>query len=96
MDKISSLIPKVLNKRGLKDEAQASYVVFLATEWIAEQLPALAEQVQVESMRDGVLSIETSHSAVSQEIAVQKEALLAHLNSFEGILLREVCIQRKK
>lgn len=96
MDKLSALIPKVLGKRGLTDQAQASYVVFLANEWLLDTAPQIFEAVEVTSLKDGTLYIESEHPLFSQELTQRSHDLLEHLNAFEGVSVSEVRIQRKK
>ncbi len=79
MDHISSLLPKVLKKRGLDGHAKASLVLNRCTEWLAENLPDYAQELCPTKLVDGVLFIECEHSIASQECKQQSEALLSFL-----------------
>lgn len=96
MDKISRLIPKVLNKRGLGDQAVASYVVYLAKEWFSEHLDIPLDGVHVTALSEGILCIESDHAIVSQELHQQTDELLVYLNKIDSVSVREVRIIRKK
>ena len=96
MDKISQLIPKVLEKKGLKDQASASYAVYLAIDWLHAQSGALGEHCIVTTLKDQVLTIECLHSIAMQEIHQKSDDLLSHLNSFCDISVRSISIIRSR
>lgn len=96
MDKISKLIPKVLAARGLKSQADASYAVYLAVDWLHTQSVGLAEQCIVTTLKDQTLTVECLHSIALQEMQQKSEDLKAYLNSFEGIVVRAISIIRSK
>ena len=72
---IGKVLPAVLRKRGLEHEAVASSIVALARQWIATNVPDLREMIEVEPLRDGVLTIACSHAIALQEA----QAFLPHL-----------------
>lgn len=96
MDRISQLVPRVLAKRGLKDQAGASYAVFLAKEWISEHAPPCTELCSVHSLSDSVLEIHADHPIILQELHQQAVALKEYLNGFEGISVTDIRIIRSK
>ncbi|PIR53210.1 hypothetical protein COU76_02205 [Candidatus Peregrinibacteria bacterium CG10_big_fil_rev_8_21_14_0_10_49_10] len=83
MDHISSLLTKVLQKRGLTSHAEASLLILRCREWLTEHLPECAQELHPQTFTDGVLAISCDHSIAAQECRQQTEALLSHL--------REVC-----
>jgi hypothetical protein len=94
MDKLSNLIPRVLNKRGLKDEAGASYVTFLTAQWIEENLPEYTSYLSVSKKSDTTIVIESDHAIASQELSQVKEVLLGYINTHEGINIDDIFITR--
>lgn len=96
MDKLSLLIPRVLHKRGLKDEASASYVTYLAMLWIQENLEEQSRLLKVIKHSDSVLFIDSDHSIASQELSQVQEVFLQYLNSHEGVLIDQIRISRSR
>ncbi len=90
MDKVSHLIPKVLQRRGLSDDANASYVVFLANEWIEEHLPQCCDHANVASYSAGAVHIEVDTPAMAEELSMVTKVLLQSLNRYEGIYVQEI------
>lgn len=96
MDKISALIPKVLAARGLKDQAGASYAVYIAIDWLHSLSVDLAEHCIVTTIKDGVLTIECLNSVAMQEMNQKSAELRSHLNSFDGISVNSILIIRSR
>jgi len=96
MDKISALIPKVLAKRGLKDQAGASYAVYLTIDWLHALSVDIAEHCIVTTIKDGVLTIECLNSVVMQELNQKSDELKSHLNSIDGISISAISIIRSR
>ncbi|MAE68746.1 MAG: hypothetical protein QF793_03750 [Candidatus Peribacteraceae bacterium] len=94
MDKLSHLIPRVLSKRGLKDEASASYVTYIAHQWIQENLPTQSVHLRVTKNSKTTLHIESDHPIASQELSQCKEELVAFLSGHDGIDIHEIVISR--
>ena len=94
MDRLSHLVPRVLAKRGLQDQAGASYAVYMATNWIAEKLPPCKDLSNVRSLSDTVLEIHADHPIILQELRQQSESLKQHLNSLAGVTVTEIRISR--
>lgn len=92
MDKVSDLMGKILAKRGLKDQAHASYAVYIATTWISEHLPNVSNQLHPRRLEHGILLIESDHSIASQELRNCSEELLGFLNSHEDLSVSAVSI----
>lgn len=69
MDRAFSLLPGVLNRRGLKDHAQSALAVHKAKQWLDERLPSCKGEVRISKVADGVLYLECTHSIVLQECA---------------------------
>ena len=83
MDRLSSILPKVLRKRGLQEHAVGALVVLRASAWIAMRLPELAGMVRVRSFKEGTLHIVCTHSVAVQEC----QGLIANLHHY----LRSEC-----
>lgn len=97
MDSLSSILPKVLHKRGLHKHAVAALVTHKATEWLTMALPSFLPYFHVDSLKDGVLTISTTHSIAAQECL----PLLPGLKEFlgrecTGSAIREVRLIRSK
>lgn len=67
MDKLSLVLPRVLQKRGLAKHANGALVAHRAAEWVRERLPQLSSFVRVARLKDGVLVLSCSHSVAMQE-----------------------------
>lgn len=97
MDSISSILPRVLHKRGLHGHAVAALVTHKATEWLNLALPALAKQFRVENVRDGVLTISTTHSIAAQECMPLLPSLMEFLKrECKGSSVRDVRLMRAR
>lgn len=84
MDRVSSILPNVLGKRGLRDQAQAALVVHRATAWLEQRLPSsLIPAVVVHTFKDDTLTIQCRHSIALQECRSFLPALKEHLRSRE-------------
>lgn len=81
MDRVSELLPKVLQKRGLKDAADAAVVMHHATQWLHEKLPLFLEagELTVTGCKQGALIVSSTHPIASQECIAFKEELLQFL-----------------
>jgi len=67
MDRMFSIIPGVLNRRGLKSHAMGALVVHKAKHWIQKRLPFCIDFLNVTKITDGVLFILCDHSVALQE-----------------------------
>mgnify|MGYP001613404136 CR=1 FL=1 len=79
MDSLRSLLPKVLSKRGIKNQAVAALMVHKAQSWLIETLPGLREAIQVQKMQDRVLVIACQNSIAAQECMQLAGRLLEYL-----------------
>lgn len=92
MDHISTLLPKVLRKHGLKDEADASHIVFTAQEWLNARGQASAS---VTKFQDCTLFIEVQSSVDAQECHALTGELLTFLqNKFPDNKLEHIRLIR--
>ena len=95
MDHIATLLPKVLRKRGIKDEAEASLVAFTADRWFTAFAPDIVPQVQVTKFMDRTLFLKVESSIAAQECYARNEELLLYLRKeFPAIPCEKVCILR--
>lgn len=95
MDRLSSLIHKTLRKHGMKNEADAAFVVHRAVEWLRKH--GDIEGVTVMKLQDGVLVIEAETSVAAQECRSMTEELLAALRAeFPAITIKETRILRSR
>jgi hypothetical protein len=97
MDSIGSILPKVLHRRGLHGQVQASHVTHRAQEWLKSALPQLADQIVVDAFDHQELRISCSHPIAAQEC----QMLLTPLKDFlerecKGVTVREIRIGRKR
>jgi len=94
MDHISALLPKVLQKRGLKGQADASIVVHKANIWFDHH--EAPQGTEATMLRDGILSIEVDTSTAAQECHMMTGELLDELcKQFPNMRINKVCIKRK-
>ena len=92
MDHISLLLPKVLRKRGIKDQADASLVVHTATQWLEGKVSG----VRPTKFAAGTLFIETTTSIAAQECQSLAHDLLDVLkDSFPAMKIEKVRIVRQ-
>jgi len=84
MDQMSSILSKVIKKRGLQGHVDAALVVHHAQAWIEAKMPTLNEQLLATQFKDGVLTIEAIHSIAAQECQMRLDELLEHLQESEG------------
>jgi hypothetical protein len=94
MDKLSNLIPRVLRRRGLNDEATASYVTYLANQWIEDNLVEHKASLHVFKLTGCKLFIHSDHPIASQELSLVQEQLTTYLNSHEAMAIDEIMISR--
>jgi hypothetical protein len=95
MDHLSSLIPGVLRKRGLYDDAHAAMIVYRAKKWLQETHPEMALTLCSYSLQNGILSIHAGRSIEQQKEASLESALLSFLQSDDKAMVKEVRISRK-
>ena len=97
MDSIATLLPKVLAKRGIKNEADASFIVFAAEQWLKEQGAERAIAVTATKFTAGTLVLEARSSVAAQECMGYAEELLEHLRKrFPGIAMERIRILRER
>lgn len=94
MDSLSSILPKVLRKRGLHTHATASLATHKAQEWLHAALPALAAAIAVTTLRDGTLTVRCTHSIAVQEVAQLSEGLLGFLEKECPRAVKEIRVER--
>lgn len=95
MDKVSSLISKVLSKRGLKGEADASFIVHIANEWLHEH--SASESAIATTYKYGELTVTVSSAIAGQECyAISEDLLLAVQKKFPSARITKIRIQRSK
>lgn len=93
MDKISTLLPKVLHKRGIKHEADASLIVHHAQKWLKEH--GAPEDTNVTKFQDRTLFIETASSVAAQECHGMTNDLSEELQAtFPNVTLDTIRILR--
>jgi hypothetical protein len=67
MERLFTIVPTVLSRRGLQGHAHASHVVHRSQEWLENRLPALRSCVKVHKFELGTLFIACTHSIAAQE-----------------------------
>ncbi len=97
MDSLSSILPKVLHRRGLHAHATAALATHKAHDWLKAALPHCIDQLHVDSLKDGVLTISASHSIAAQECLPFLEGLKEFLlRECKGSKVREVRMMRSR
>lgn len=97
MDSLSSILPRVLHRRGLHKHAVAALVTHKAADWLRLALPALESYLHVDTVKDGVLTISTTHSIAAQECLPLLPGLMEFLNrECKGSAVRDVRLVRSK
>lgn len=89
MDKLSLVLPKVLQRRGLAKHANGALVAHRAKSWLDARLPQMETFVRVEKFKDGTLFLACSHSVALQECQGSTAELLQFLQlecPFEPVL----------
>ena len=81
MEHIRSLMPKVLNKRGLHKHAQAAHFCWTFQEWFSDNHQDIALYLKVVSFNNGIVSIVSEHSCASQECRDNLAELKIYLKS---------------
>lgn len=95
MDRLSTLLPKILRQRGLHEPFSAGLVVLRAQEWIGAHLPQHAATLRVTTFVDGVLSIDAHHSIALHECQMASPQLQSALSRLsDGITVTEVRVRR--
>ncbi len=97
MDRLQSILPKVLRKRGLHVQADASRVTFCANEWVKTALPRFADVVRVDRFSHAVLQISCSHSIAAQECLPLLPALKEYLQrECKQLAIEDIRLVRKR
>lgn len=97
MDSLSSILPKVLHRRGLHRHAVAALVTHKAFDWLRAAVPHCIDQLHVDSLKDGVLTISTTHPIAAQECMPLIPALTDFLTrECKGASVREVRLMRAR
>jgi hypothetical protein len=81
MDRAGSLLPRVLRKRGIYDEARAALLVHRARQWLSERFGSASDAYRPLHLRCGVLTIACTHSAAQHEGQLASADLLTFLQS---------------
>jgi len=79
MQHISQILPRVLEKYGLKADADASVVLMKATTWLRERLGELGEDVRASTLVAAVLTVEVASPIAAQECHALHRDLVASL-----------------
>lgn len=96
MDRLSTLLPKVLRKHGIKDEADAALVVHTANQWLQEQGGILTTSVAAMRFARNTLTLCTQSSVAAEEVRGKNEELLSALRErLPGIVVETVHIVRR-
>lgn len=84
MDRIRNIPSPVIQKRSIRQHADAALVLQRANVWLSDSFPTLRDSLSAQTfLGDGTLVIECANSADAQEC----QAALPHLKIF----LREEC-----
>jgi len=73
MDKVEKLLLKNMSKKGLGGAAVSSQICFYAREWSKGRFSTV-------SYSRGTLKVAVSNSSLAQELDMEKEKLMKHIN----------------
>lgn len=79
MDRVSSLLQSVLNRRGLASHAEGALAVFRAKQWMDTHSPHISGYVHVQNVRDGEMVIACDNAIAMQECRSMTDGLLQEL-----------------
>lgn len=94
MDRLSDLMPRVLNKRGLKGQAQAAQATWIARQWLTEQLPLNNEEIHIDRFAEATLWLSVDSAIAAQECQQIVHMLQDHLKKELGVPVESVRITR--
>jgi len=94
VQRIGNLLPAVLGKRGLLQQALSANVVYNANNWIKANLKPFSEQSAAATFKDGVLTIKADNSIAAQECNAKLELLKLFLKEEKGFEISDVRIVR--
>lgn len=94
MDHVSTILGKVLKKRGLHSHAEASLIVKDTQNWLQEHMAALAERIRVQKYTDGVLHLTCTDSIALQELHEHTIQLQEYLRANNHAELQDVRCMR--
>lgn len=77
MQKVSNILLKSLSKRGLAGTAISAEVCYFADEWAKSRFKSI-------SFSRGILKVSVRSSASAQELSMDEEKLIGHLNKKIG------------
>lgn len=82
MDSVRSILPKVLEKRGLHESAKAARVLTLAEAWLQKRFPALSQPRLWHMLhcKNGEVTIAVDHAIAGQEIQLAAPDLQHYLH----------------
>ena len=93
MEHLRSILPKVLQKRGLQKHVLSSLVIEHTRIWLSEN--TFSDDMAVaKTYKDKLLSIEVEHSIIAQELQMQIPVLKEYLQE-KGHPIQEIRIVRK-
>lgn len=97
MQRAGDVLQRVLAKRGLKAEAEASLLLLKANQWLGENLGSIAGDVRARHIKDGILLLESRTSVATQEAHGLSPDLIAHLRrEVPKLLIAHVKIRRSR
>lgn len=95
MDRLASLIPSVLRKRGLYDDAQAALVIYRAKKWMEEKHADSASAIHPLTLSGGILTISVDDPIAEKKATELMPDLLLFLQSDSSTVIKEMRVQRK-
>lgn len=81
MDRVSSLLTAVLNRRGLTTHAEGALAVVRASQLIEKRLPQIFAFVRVQGVKDGQMMIKCENAISMQECHAISDSLLQELKN---------------
>jgi hypothetical protein len=79
MDRVSSFLTTVLNRRGLTAHAEGALAKIRAENWLSEHLPEIRPFTHIRGSKDGQLVISCENAIAMQECQSIADSLLLEL-----------------
>lgn len=96
MDRVSSLLPAVLHRRGLHQHAVTAQALGTLRTWFINKAPALADAVTFVRIQQGEVHVHARHGVAVQEASELREELLAYARqAFPSLSIVRVRITRE-
>jgi hypothetical protein len=95
MDRVSSFLTTVLNRRGLRPHAEGALAALRAKGWIAEHLPQVSSFIHIRGMKEGEMVISCENAIAMQECHAIADSLIQELKRDNACgMVRSIRVER--